>query len=108
MYAFLGAMLAAIMTLIESREKKRKLGQMMSAFLSSAAVGALLPGTLTDTAVLMGWMSSATAMAINWKSWALAGLICGLNAWWMIHAFNRSLKRRGQKFLDSDTDNPMP
>lgn len=98
--AVLGALIASVLTLIEARKKDRTIGHTISVFLGTASVGAFLPGLLMQLAVHRGWLTAETVAAFGWQAWAFAGLVLGMNAWWILHGINRWLQRRAESYFD--------
>lgn len=98
--AVLGALIASVLTLIEARKKDRSIGHTISVFLGTGSVGSFLPGLLMQFAVHKGWLTAETVAALAWQAWAFAGLILGMNAWWILHGINRALQRRAEKYFD--------
>lgn len=101
-YAVLGAMIASILALVEARKKDRTVGHTISVFVGSASVGSFLPGVLVYLAKEKGWMDASTVEGIIWQGWALMGILCGLNAWWLLHGANRYLQKRAEKLFRDD------
>lgn len=98
--AVLGALIASVLTLIEARKKDRSIGHTISVFLGTGSVGSFLPGLLMQLAVHRGWLTAETASAFGWQAWAFAGLVLGMNAWWILHGINRWLQRRAESYFD--------
>lgn len=100
--AVLGALIASVLTLIEARKKDRSISHTISVFLGTASVGAFLPGIAVQIASLRGWIAEDTATSLTWQVWSFAGLVGGMNAWWIIHGVNRALQRRAEKYFNND------
>jgi peptidoglycan/LPS O-acetylase OafA/YrhL len=106
--AVLGALIASVLTLIEARKKDRSIGHTISVFLGTASVGAFLPGLAVQIAVLKEWLSAETAAELSWHAWSVAGLVFGMNAWWLLHGVNCWLQRRAEKYFSHPDDHPLP
>ena len=103
--AVLGALIASVLALVEARKKDRSTGHTISVFLGTASVGSFLPGIAVQLAVLQGWLTQVTGDSLTWQAWAFAGLVCGMNAWWILHGVNRFLQRRAEKYFGEP---PLP
>lgn len=97
-YAILGAIVAAIMALIEARLKDRSVSHTLGVFLGTVSVGAIMPGLLFQIARWKGWVAADTLQYVTWHAWAGAGLICGLPAWGLLHLLHRWMIRAGEHF----------
>lgn len=94
LYAVFGAIPASICTLVEARKKDRSTGHTISVFLGSSFMGATLPAFLHWVAVKWGWMSAGDADYLPWQVWSVAGFLCAMNAWFIIHSFSMWLEKR--------------
>lgn len=73
--AVLGAILAAVVSVMEARKKDRSLGHTVSVFLCCSGFGSVLPGSVM-------WTFFADRIpAVSWHGWALMGGVCGLLGW---------------------------
>lgn len=91
-YAVLGAVLAAILALMDAVQKKRDYFHAASTFLGSSVIGALAPGPVYH---LMGYMQLIKVDAVIWtlwQTWAIAGFFFGLNGWFIIHKANDRIR----------------
>lgn len=102
-YAMLGGIVASILTLVEARKKDRGMGHTASVFLGSGFVGSMLPGALVYAARVKGWLTKEAAEEIAWQVWVVAGAVCGMNAWWLLHGVNQWLQRRAEKFFNDQS-----
>lgn len=73
--AVLGAMLAAVVAVIEARKKDRSTGHTISVLIASAFLGSVMPGTLINL-----WSPDLGAR-LTWHAWAVCGFIIGLLGW---------------------------
>lgn len=73
--AVIGAFIAAIIAVVEAREKNRDMLHLICVFLASMGVGSALPGACVWT-----W-APASAPTLAWQVWALLGGISGLLGW---------------------------
>lgn len=104
--AVLGAMLAAVLAVLEARKKDRTLGHTVSVLIASAFVGSVLPGAIVWT-----WWPDRVAV-MSWHVWAGMGFVVGLLGWAFVAAV-MALKGRvpgavnlaAGKFLPPPNDN---
>jgi hypothetical protein len=71
----LGAILAAVVAVMEARKKDRSLSHTVSVFLCSSGFGAVLPGGMMWT------FFPDRVPNISWHLWALMGGVGGLLGW---------------------------
>ena len=91
-YAVIGAMLAAVVVLVDyggTPGGRRGTMQFMTVFISSAFIGSIGPGVTANT-ILPEAMG-----ALTWHAWAMLGFVFGLAGWVatrsVLWVFNRRL-----------------
>jgi len=97
-YAVLGAVVASILAVMESLQKRRDYFHAVSTFLGSAVVGAFAPGPVYYLLAHLKWIPADAAMFGLWQTWAIAGFIFGLNGWYLIHKTSDRLRDFVDKF----------
>jgi hypothetical protein len=97
-YAVLGAIVASILAVMESLQKRRDYFNAVSTFLGSAVVGAFAPGVVYHTLSYMKWIPADAAVFGLWQTWAISGFLFGLNGWYIIHKTNDRLRDFVDKF----------
>ena len=95
--AVLGALFASGIAVLEAYHRKRDLSEKIKAFIGAAGVGSFFPGVLVNLGVLFGWYQHSVVEAIWWQAWAFLGLICGMNAWWIVHKISSRAKSQLDK-----------
>lgn len=95
--AALGAMLAAVIAMIEARKKDRSLGHTISVLIASAFVGCVVPG-----AAIWTWLPEA-APKLPWQAWAACGFVTGLLGWAFTAAV-MALRSRVPGLVNSQAD----
>jgi F0F1-type ATP synthase assembly protein I len=73
--AVLGAMLAAVIAVIEARKSDRSMPHTVAVLIASAFIGAVLPG-----AIIWSWWPDKVAN-MSWHLWAALGFVFGLLGW---------------------------
>jgi predicted membrane protein len=91
-YAVLGAVVASILAVMESLQKRRDYFHAVSMFLGSGFVGAFAPGPVYHLLAHLKWIPADAAMFGLWQTWAIAGFISGLNGWYLIHKTSDRLR----------------
>ncbi len=91
-YAVMGAVIASILAVMEAIQKRRDYFHLVSTFLGSAAIGALVPGPAFHLLSHMGVIKAESTVFTLWQTWAVSGFLLGLNGWWLIHKLNDRLK----------------
>jgi predicted membrane protein len=91
-YAVLGAVVASILAVMESLQKRRDYFHAVSMFLGSGFVGAFAPGPVYHLLSHLKWIPADAAMFGLWQTWAIAGFIFGLNGWYFIHKTSDRLR----------------
>lgn len=100
LYAVLGAGLASICVLAEARAKGRSLWEMLSAFIGASAAGSFGPGILHGMLRWKGWLTPESDALLTWQYYAATGFFFAANGWWLIHQFNRRLRKRAVRLMD--------
>jgi len=98
--AVLGALFASGIAVLEAYHRKRDLSEKIKAFIGAAGVGSFFPGVLVNLGVLCGWYQQSVVEGIWWQAWAFMGLICGMNAWWIIHKISNRAKSHVEGLSD--------
>ena len=91
-YAVLGAVLAAILALMDAVQKRRDHFHAASTFLGSSVIGALAPGPVYQLLVHMALIPKENTLFNLWQTWAIAGFFFGLNGWFLIHKTNDRIR----------------
>lgn len=91
-YAVMGAVIASILAVMESFQKKREYFHAASTFLGSAVIGAFAPGPLYHILGYLGIVSPDAQVWKLWQTWALCGFLMGLNGWFIIHKSSDHLR----------------
>lgn len=91
-YAVMGAVLAAILALMDAVQKRRDHFHAASTFLGSSVIGALAPGPVYQLLVHMAFIPKETSLFNLWQTWAIAGFFFGLNGWFLIHKTNDRIR----------------
>lgn len=86
-YSIIGALLAAIVSLIDARKKDKELGHTVAVFLVSAFIGMSAPGLVYHGMIWKGWIQPLEVSV--WQLWAMAGFACGTAGWGIFAAFRR-------------------
>jgi predicted membrane protein len=97
-YAVLGAVVASILAVMESLQKRRDYFHAVSTFLGSGFVGAFAPGPVYHLLAHLKWIPADAAMFGLWQTWAIAGFVFGLNGWYLIHKTSDRLRDFVDKF----------
>ncbi len=95
-WSVVGAIFAAVITLIDARKKDKDLGLTVSAFMGSSITGALAPGIVYTWGVWRGWWTHELAERLTWHAWAGAGFVAGLHGWAFVHL----MQALGQKIMN--------
>lgn len=80
-YALVGAMVAAVITLVAVRKYDQTAMNSVCAVLGSVTVGVTFPGLLVSFGQWKGLVDDHTYNFITWHMWVLMGLVCGLFGW---------------------------
>lgn len=80
-YAMVGAVCAAVITLVAVRKYDQSFYNGIAAFLGAVIVGVTMPGSTIAWAQYQGWIDDNAYGHITWHSWALLGLVFGLAGW---------------------------
>lgn len=75
MVAVLGAMLAAVISVIDARKKDRTTGHTISVLIASAFAGSVIPGAA------MWFFFPEKVTTLSWHAWAALGFVVGLLGW---------------------------
>jgi hypothetical protein len=102
-YAVIGAMLAAVVVLVDfsSSYKSQNRGtmQFMTVFISSAFIGSIGPGSAAH------WFMQDETLSLTWHMWAALGFLFGLAGWVVTRSvlwvFNRRLPGAVDLFVAS-------
>lgn len=97
-YAVLGAVLAAILALMDAVQKRRDYFHAASTFLGSSVIGALAPGPVYHLFGYMQLIKTDAALWTLWQTWAITGFFFGLNGWFIIHKLNDRIREFIDKF----------
>ena len=105
-YAVIGAMLAAVVVLVDfsaaNKAGRRGTMQFMTVFISSAFVGSIGPGAAAH------WLMVEAAPALTWHSWAALGFVFGLAGWVVTRSVLWVFNRRLPGALDSFVSSKLP
>lgn len=80
-YSLIGALAAAVITLVAVRKFDQSLWNGTAAFTGALVGGVATPGTLLSWGLWKGWITEKDYSFVTWHSWTLLGLICGLGGW---------------------------
>ena len=80
-YTLVGALVAAIMTLVAVRKYDQSVWNGICAFLGALFVGITAPGSLISWLEYKQWITEDTYQFITWHSWTALGLVFGLGGW---------------------------
>lgn len=101
-YAVIGAMLAAVVVLVDfsgSKGGRRSTMQFMTVFIASSFVGSIGPGATAH------WFFEERAASLTWHTWAMSGFVFGLAGWVVTRSalwvFNRRLPGAIDDFVAS-------
>jgi predicted membrane protein len=95
-YSVMGAVLAAILALMDAVQKRRDHFHAASTFLGSSVIGALAPGPVYHLLSHIKLIPSDAVLFSLWQTWAIAGFFFGLNGWFLIHKTNDRIR----EFID--------
>jgi hypothetical protein len=99
--AVIGALFAAVISVIEARERNRTLTHTISVFIASAGVGSVLPGSIVWT-----WFPERIA-TLSWHVWAVMGGVTGLLGWSLTAAV-LALRSRVPGLVNTAADKYLP
>lgn len=97
-YAVMGAVLAAILALMDAVQKRRDYFHAASTFLGSSVIGALAPGPVYHLLSYIKLIPADAVIFTLWQTWAIAGFFFGLNGWFLIHKTNDRIREFIDKF----------
>ena len=80
-YTLVGALVAAIMTLVAVRKYDQSVWNGVCAFLGALFVGITGPGAMVSWMQYKQWVTEGSYHYITWHSWTAFGLIFGLGGW---------------------------
>jgi hypothetical protein len=80
-YSLVGAVVAAVITLVAVRKYDQTAMNSVCAVLGSVTVGVTCPGLLVAFGQWKGLVDDHTFNYITWHMWVLMGLVCGLTGW---------------------------
>lgn len=80
-YALVGAVSAAIITLVAVRKYDQSLWNGVAAFLGAMVLGVTMPGAIVSWAQYQKYVDDQTYVFITWHIWMLLGFISGLAGW---------------------------
>jgi len=80
-YTLVGALVAAIMTLVAVRKFDQSIWNGLCAFLGALFVGVTAPGAMISWMQYKEWITDGTYHFITWHSWMVFGLVFGLGGW---------------------------
>jgi hypothetical protein len=80
-YSLVGAVVAAVITLVAVRKYDQTAMNSVCAVLGSVTVGVTCPGLLVAFGQWKGLVDDHTYNFITWHMWVLMGLVCGLFGW---------------------------
>jgi len=80
-YSLIGALVAAVITLVAVRKYDQTFANSLCAILGSLLVGVTLPGALVSWAQWKGLIDDNSFTHLSWHTWVIAGLVCGLGGW---------------------------
>lgn len=105
-YAVIGAMLAAVVVLVDFsssyRAQKRGTMQFLTVFISSAFIGSIGPGAAAH------WLMSDHTPSLTWHMWAALGFIFGLAGWVITRSVLWVFNRRLPGAIDSFVSSKLP
>jgi hypothetical protein len=99
-YSLVGAMVAAVITLMAVRKYDQTAMNSVCAVLGSVTVGVTCPGLLVSFGQWKGLVDDHTYNFITWHMWVLMGLVCGLCGWMVA----QSIYNLATKTLPTITD----
>jgi hypothetical protein len=80
-YALIGAVSAAIITLVAVRKYDQSLWNGVAAFLGAMVLGVAMPGATVTWAQYQGYVDEHAYAFITWHIWMLLGFAYGLAGW---------------------------
>jgi len=80
-YALVGAVSAAIITLVAVRKYDQSLWNGVAAFLGAMTLGVTMPGATVSWSQYQGYVDAHAYGFITWHIWMLLGFIFGLAGW---------------------------
>jgi hypothetical protein len=102
-YAVIGAMLAAVVVLVDySSSYKRGTMKFISVFISSATIGSFGPG------IAAHWLMADQTPSLTWHMWAGLGFVFGLAGWVLTRSLLWVFNRRLPGALDSFVASKLP
>ena len=105
-YAVIGAMLAAVVVLVDFsssyRAQKRGTLQFITVFISSSFIGSIGPGSAAH------WLMADQTVSLTWHMWAALGFIFGLGGWVLTRSVLWVFNRRLPGALDSFVSSKLP
>ena len=105
-YAVIGAMLAAVVVLVDfsasSKAGRRGTMQFMTVFISSAFIGSIGPGSAAH------WLMADQTTTLTWHTWAMLGFVFGLAGWVLTRSVLWVFNRRLPGAIDSFVESKLP
>lgn len=80
-YALIGAVVAAVITLVGVRKFDQSAPNSVCAVLGAITGGVAFPGAIVSWAQWKGLVDTHTYPYITWHMWTIMGLLCGLTGW---------------------------
>lgn len=105
-YAVLGAIIASILAVMDTIQKRKEYFHVVSAFLGSSVIGSFAPGVIYHTLSYAKMIPENASVFGIWQTWAISGFLFGLNGWYIIHKTSDRLRDFVDKFVDKFKNKP--
>lgn len=103
-YALIGAVCAAVITLVAVRKYDQSLWNGISAFIGALIVGVTMPGATVSWAQYQGYVDDHTYQFLTWHSWMLLGFVFGLGGWIVAQSIYQFFVKKVPEWLTRVTE----
>ncbi len=105
-YAVLGALPAAVCTLLGAQTSHKSRGEQATIFIGSGAIGSIAPDATVSILLYQGTLKQD--MSLSWAVWAALGFVAGMSGWGIMQGtltlWTRYVLRFFSRLLPTDSN----